>query len=75
MEAAKATGTCLVVDEGRKTGGVAEAVLTVLALRAPEVRVGRVVGHDTFIPLGDAANRVLVQEPDIEAAALALLEA
>ncbi len=75
VEAAAATGTCLVVDEGRKTGGVAEAVLTVLALRAPEVRVGRVVGHDTFIPLGDAANRVLVQEPDIEAAALQLMEA
>jgi len=38
------------------------------------VRMARVAGVDTYIPLGDAANRVLVQEPDIEAAALALLE-
>jgi hypothetical protein len=33
-----------------------------------------VAGLDTYIPLGGAANVVLVQEPDIERAALALLE-
>ena len=32
----------------------------------------RVAATDSFIPLGDAANRVLVQEEDIERAALAL---
>ena len=74
VEAARATGKVLVVDECRRTGGVAEGVLTALVEGCPEVRMGRVTGDDTFIPLGDAANRVLVQEPDIEAAALALLQ-
>ena len=72
--AAAATGRVLVVDETRRTGGVSEGVFTVLVERCPAVRAARVTGVDTYIPLGDAANRVLVQEPDIEAAALALLE-
>jgi hypothetical protein len=33
----------------------------------------RVAAWDSFIPLGDAANRVLVQEEDIEQAVLAML--
>lgn len=73
VTAAEATGTVLVVDEGRKTGGVAEGVMALLAERLPGVRLGRVAGADTYIPLGEAANLVLVQEADIEAAALRLL--
>ena len=74
VEAALATGKALVVDECRVTGGMAEPVLAILALRAPSVKVARVAGLDTYIPLGGAANVVLVQEPDIARAALALLE-
>jgi hypothetical protein len=33
----------------------------------------RITAWDAFIPLGEAANRVLVQETDIENAILALL--
>jgi hypothetical protein len=33
-----------------------------------------VMGLDSYIPLGDAANLVLVQESDVEAGARALLE-
>ena len=33
----------------------------------------RIAAWDSFIPLGEAANRVLVQEADIEAAVLQLL--
>jgi 2-oxoisovalerate dehydrogenase E1 component len=73
VEAAQATGRVLVVDECRRTGGIAEGVLAALVERCPEVRMARVAGHDTYIPLGAAANLVLVQEPDIEAAALRLL--
>ncbi len=75
VAAATATGRVLVVDECRRTGGVAEGVLTALVEGCPHVRMARITGDDTYIPLGDAANRVLVQEPDIEAAALALMEA
>ena len=71
--AAEATGRVLVVDEGRATGGVAEGVMALLAERLPAVRLGRVTGADTYIPLGAAANLVLVQEQDIEAAALRML--
>ena len=73
VEAAEATGTVLVVDEGRRTGGVAEGVMAALAERIPGIRLGRVAGADTFIPLGAAANLVLVQEHDIEAGALRIL--
>ena len=65
---ATATNNVLVVDECRRTGGVAEGVMTALAERCPDVRLSRVAGDDCYIPLGAAANLVLVQEDDIEAA-------
>jgi 2-oxoisovalerate dehydrogenase E1 component len=67
-EHARATGNVLVVDECRRTGGVAEGVITALAEDCPGVRLSRVAGVDCYIPLGAAANLVLVQEDDIEAA-------
>jgi len=36
-------------------------------------QLGRVTSKDSFIPLDDAANLVLVSEDEIEAAALALV--
>ncbi len=63
---ASATGRVLVVDECRRTGGMAEGILTALVEHCPEVKMARVTGDDTYIPLGAAANLVLVQEEDIE---------
>ena len=70
---AKAVGTVLVVDEGRETGGVSEEIFTILDEHCPEVLKARVTGKDSFIPLGAAANEVLVSELDIRKAAEALL--
>ena len=70
------TGRCLVVDECRAThAGPSPMILTELC-QDPELRgarLRRVAAHDTFVPLAAAANLVLVQEPDIERAALDLL--
>ncbi|MGH8274579.1 MAG: thiamine pyrophosphate-dependent enzyme [Gammaproteobacteria bacterium] len=65
----------LVVDEGRRTGGLAEEIFTALDEHCdPSIEKARVAGADTFIPLGDAANLILVQEADILAAARGLLD-
>ena len=64
----------LVVDECRKTGGISEALLCLLAEHRHGQNCTRICGVDTYIPLGAAANLVLIQEDDIEAAALQLLE-
>jgi len=66
---AEATGRVLVVDECRETGGMAEGIMTALVERCPAVKMKRVTGVDTYIPLGAAANLVLVSENDIETAA------
>jgi 2-oxoisovalerate dehydrogenase E1 component len=71
---AQAAGKVLIVDECRRSSGIAEALAADLHDRDRSLVMHRVTGLDTYIPLGDAANRVLVQEPDIEAGALALLE-
>ena len=73
VEAAAATGRVLIVDECRRTGGVAEGIMAALAERCPAVRLTRVAGDDTYIPLGAAANLVLVQEEDIERGVRSLL--
>ncbi|MEL7448373.1 MAG: thiamine pyrophosphate-dependent enzyme [Pseudomonadota bacterium] len=71
---AAATGKVLVIDEGRRTGGIAEQIFTVIDEHCgPEVRKARVCGEDSYIPLGDAANLVLPSEADILAAARDLL--
>ncbi|MEM9876796.1 MAG: thiamine pyrophosphate-dependent enzyme [Myxococcota bacterium] len=71
-EAARDVGKVLVVDETRRSGGVSEAIVTGLVERGFRGPLKRVTAHDTFVPLGPAADTVLVQEPDIHAAALAL---
>jgi len=71
---AQASGKVLIVDECRRSSGIAEALVSDLVDRDPTLRFERVTGLDSYIPLGDAANRVLVQEEDIEAGMLALLE-
>ncbi len=65
----------LVVDEGRRTGGISEEIFTVLDEQGqPGVRKARVTGADSYIPLGAAANLVLLSEDDIYDAATSLLE-
>ena len=65
---ARAVGRVLVVDETRRSGGVGEAVVTGLVESGVDVPIVRVAGQDSFVPLADAANLVLVSEDDIGAA-------
>lgn len=75
VSAVEATGRVLVVDECRRSGGISEAVFTALVDRGVVASMARVASLDTFIPLGSAANLVLVQETDILRAAHALVNA
>jgi 2-oxoisovalerate dehydrogenase E1 component len=72
---ANVTGKVLVVDETRRTGGVSESVVTALVDEHFTGAITRVTSEDSFIPLGDAALRVLLSEETIEAAALKLAAA
>ncbi|HWC69165.1 MAG TPA: thiamine pyrophosphate-dependent enzyme [Acidimicrobiales bacterium] len=73
LREAAATGSVLVADETRATGGVSEGVVTALVDAGFGGRIARVASADSFIPLGDAAHLVLLSEGDIEAAALRLV--
>jgi 2-oxoisovalerate dehydrogenase E1 component len=73
LREAGATGRLLVADETRRSGGVSEGVLAALVDAGYTGRMARVTSKDSFIPLGDAANLVLLSEDEIEQAALALL--
>lgn len=68
MREATRTGRVLVVDETRASGGVSEGVITALVDRGYTGKIARVAACDTFIPLGDAADQVLVSEAAIEKA-------
>jgi 2-oxoisovalerate dehydrogenase E1 component len=72
---ARATGRVLVVDETRRTGGVSEAVVTALVDAGYDGPLTRVTSADSFVPLGPAADLVLVDEASIEKAAVRLLGA
>ncbi len=73
VRAAGVTRRVLVVDETRRTGGVSEGVVTALVDAGFRGAVRRVASADSFIPLGAAAEHVLVAEADIEAAARRLV--
>lgn len=74
VEHANDIGNVLVVDEGRRTGGIAEQIFTVLDEHAaPGVQKRRVTGEDSFIPLADAANLVLASEATIHSAATSMM--
>jgi 2-oxoisovalerate dehydrogenase E1 component len=73
LREANATGRVLVVDETRRTGGVSEGIVAALVDASFGGRLARVASADSFIPLGDAANLVLVSEADVERAALELV--
>jgi 2-oxoisovalerate dehydrogenase E1 component len=70
---ARAIGRVVVVDETRHAGGVGEAILAGLVERRVNARAARVAAQDCYVPLGDAANLVLVSEPQIESAVRSVL--
>jgi 2-oxoisovalerate dehydrogenase E1 component len=73
LAAAERTNRVLVVDETRHSGGVGEGVLSLLVESGYRGRMARVASRDSFVPLGAAANLVLLGEDDIERAARNLL--
>lgn len=73
---AQSVGRVLVVDEGRRTGGIAEQIFTVIDEHCDEpVIKSRVTGEDSYIPLGAAANLMLPSDESVFDAANALLGA
>jgi 2-oxoisovalerate dehydrogenase E1 component len=73
MREADETGRLLIVDETRRTGGVSEGLITALLEAGYSGRLARVAALDSFVPLAEAANLVLVGEDDIVRAARHLL--
>jgi 2-oxoisovalerate dehydrogenase E1 component len=75
LEHAGDIGRVVVVDEGRRSGGVGEAILALLAEQGGgRIHCRRVVGDDTYIPLGPAAELVLPSIDDILRTASILME-
>ena len=74
---AKATGRALIVDECRKTGGPAEAILAALAegFGTNMIPAARINAADSYVPLGPAADLILPSEEDIVRGAERLLGA
>lgn len=71
---AREIGRVLVVDEGRRTGGLSEEIFTAIEEHGGHgIRKQRVVGEDTYIPLGAAANLVLPSDANIVSAARTML--
>lgn len=73
LRAADLTGKVLIADETRRSGGVSESVIAALIDNGFSGQIARVTSQDSFIPLGGAANHVLLSETDIEEAARKLL--
>ncbi len=71
---AEACGALLVVDECRASSGIADTVVAgIVEATANRVRTARVVGADSYVPLGPGADHVLVSEAEVEAAARSLV--
>jgi 2-oxoisovalerate dehydrogenase E1 component len=75
VEASGKAKKILIVDEGRRTGGISEAIFTILCeqLKGHSYHWQRVVGEDTFIPLGRAWTYVLPSRESIYQAAKSML--
>jgi 2-oxoisovalerate dehydrogenase E1 component len=70
---AAATGRVLIVDETRRSGGVGEGILAALVDGGFIGAARRIASADSFVPLGPAANHVLIGEDAITQGAHALL--
>jgi 2-oxoisovalerate dehydrogenase E1 component len=75
LHEARATGRVLIVDETRRTAGVGEGIVTALVDAGYQGVISRVTSEDSFVPLGPAADAVLLDEPTIEKAAVDLVHA
>ncbi len=73
LEQARDVGRLLVVDEGRRSGGISEAIAAAVLDSGTVTRFARVTSADSFIPLGEAANLVLLGEDEIVEAAQKLM--
>jgi 2-oxoisovalerate dehydrogenase E1 component len=72
-EQAKSAKRIIVLDEGRRSAGVGEGIITAIVEAGfGDTPLKRVVGADTYTPLAGAALLVLPGENDIVAAAEAL---
>ncbi|MFU8840309.1 MAG: thiamine pyrophosphate-dependent enzyme [Nitriliruptoraceae bacterium] len=74
-EAVAGCGAVVVVDECRTSGGVADALLAALLREQPARPTADVRAADSYVPLGPAADAVLVTEDQIADAARAVLAA
>jgi 2-oxoisovalerate dehydrogenase E1 component len=70
---AAATGRVLIVDETRRSGGVGEGILAALVDGGFVGSARRIASADSLIPLGPAAEHVLIGEDAITQGAHALL--
>jgi 2-oxoisovalerate dehydrogenase E1 component len=68
-----ATGRVLIVDETRRSGGVGEGILAALVDGGFVGAARRIASADSLIPLGPAAQQVLIGEDAITQGAHALL--
>lgn len=75
LREASSSGQVLVVDETRRSGGVSEGIVTALVDGGFRGPIKRVTSVDSFIPLGDAARAVLLDEATILQAARSLISA
>ncbi len=69
LREARAVGRVLVVDETRRQGGVSESVIAALVDGGFGGPIRRVTSLDSFVPLGPAADHVLLGESAVETAA------
>jgi 2-oxoisovalerate dehydrogenase E1 component len=69
----RVTGRVLIVDETRRSAGVGEGVLAALVDAGYEGAAVRVASVDSFVPLGQAARHVLVDEHSIFQGARSIL--
>lgn len=73
LREAAASGQVLIVDETRRSGGVSEGIIAALVDGGFRGTISRVTSADSFIPLGDAARSVLLDEATVLRAARALV--
>lgn len=75
LKNARECGRVLVVDEGRRTGGTSEGVFAALVegLERP-LPMCRVVGEDSYTPLGPAAGTILPSDDSVFEAAAGMLD-
>jgi len=72
-EQAKSARRIIVLDEGRRSAGVGEGIITaIVEAGLGKTPLRRVVGADTYTPLAGAALLVLPGENDVVAAAEAM---